>query len=86
MKKLAIATVIALASAAASAQVSVYGVLDTSVQSFNSGKETVTRVQDNLFNTSRLGFKGSEELSNGLKINFQLEGQLNPGEIGRAHV
>jgi len=79
MKKLAIATVIALASAAASAQVSVYGVLDTSVQSFNTGKETVTRMQDNLFNTSRLGFKGSEELSNGLKINFQLEGQLNPG-------
>lgn len=79
MKKLAIATALALSSVVASAQVSVYGVLDTSVQSFNSGKETVTRVQDNLFNTSRLGFKGSEDLGRGLKANFQLEGQLNPG-------
>ena len=84
MKKLVIATVMSLSSVMALAQVSVYGVIDTSVQSFNSGKETLTRMQDNVFNTSRLGFKGSEDIGYGLKANFQLEGQINPsaGSLG----
>jgi predicted porin len=57
----------------------VYGVIDTAVQKFDSNTTTDhTRNQDNLFSTSRLGFRGTENLGSGLKAEFQLEGRLRP--------
>lgn len=58
--------------------VSVYGIIDTGVQRYDTGAETLTRATDNLLNTSRLGFRGSEDLGGGLRANFQLEGRLTP--------
>jgi len=89
MKKLAIAAAImAMTGAAAAQNVSVYGVIDTGFQNHNNGTETYSRAADNALATSRLGFRGSEDLGGGLKANFQLEGQLNPstGSMGSTTV
>jgi predicted porin len=89
MKKLAIAAAIMAVSGAATAQnVSVYGVIDTGFQNHNNGTETYSRAADNSLATSRLGFRGTEDLGGGLKANFMLEGQLNPsvGSIGSTTV
>jgi predicted porin len=58
--------------------VSVYGVMDVGIQSYNTGTQTLTRMSNNSLSTSRLGFRGTESLGNGLKVNFQLESQINP--------
>ena len=88
MKKLAIAAAVAAMATAASAQnVSVYGVIDTTVQSFKADSASaVTRSQDNIYATSRIGFRGTEDLGGGLKANFQLEGRVRPsaGTAGSA--
>lgn len=82
MKKLTLTLILATMTSLGYAQssVQVYGIMDTSVQSFNSGTQRLTRMQDNQWNTSRLGFRGSEDLGGGLKANFMLEGQLNPSQ------
>jgi len=71
MKKLAIATVIALASAAASAQVSVYGKMRVYSESYKLGTASdVTQVTDS---DSRFGIKAVEDLGKGLKANVVVE-------------
>jgi predicted porin len=69
---------------AAHAQVSIYGIIDTSIQTYNNGTERYTRAADSQYATSRLGFRGTEDLGGGLRAFFQLEGQLNPsvGSMG----
>ena len=83
MKKSLIALAVLAASGAAMAQssVTVYGRVDLSVGSL---KELDKGSQTKLFNggdggltTSRLGFRGSEDLGGGLKANFKLEHRLN---------
>lgn len=88
MKKILLASILASMFGLAQAQVSVYGVVDAGIQSYKDGSTRVTRAADNLLATSRLGFKGSEDLGSGFKANFQLEGQLNPssGSIGSTTV
>lgn len=79
MKKTTIATILAALSMPAMAQsVSIYGIMDTGVQNYNTGATTITRATDNLLSTSRLGFRGSEDLGGGVKANFQLEGKVTP--------
>lgn len=82
MKKshIAAAVLAALPFGAAVAQnVTVYGVLDTAVQGYDNGvagsttQGSITRVVDSALTTSRLGFRGSEDLGGGLKAEFQLE-------------
>jgi general bacterial porin, GBP family len=80
-KKLFATTVLATAMGVAHAQapVTVYGVVDVnmgSTRTSNSGSDTVQG--DNSLLTSRLGFRGSEDLGGGLKAEFQLESRLNP--------
>jgi predicted porin len=71
MKKLAIATVIALASATASAQVSVYGKMRVYSESYKLGTASdVTQVTDS---DSRFGIKAVEDLGKGLKANVVVE-------------
>lgn len=81
MKKHMIAAAVAAAVAAPvmAQNVSVYGVIDMGYQRFDSGTTNVTRAVDNGLATSRLGFRGSEDLGGGLKAIFQLEQRLNPG-------
>ena len=60
----------------AQSNVSVYGLLDLNVGASThaaSDGGTVERVGSGGMNTSRLGFKGSEDLGDGLKAVFQLE-------------
>jgi predicted porin len=75
MKKSLIALAVLAASGAAFAQSSVtlYGIVDASISSVKSGGLTQTKVDSGTLNTSRFGFKGSEDLGGGLKANFLLE-------------
>ncbi|OGB02782.1 MAG: hypothetical protein A3G29_02560 [Burkholderiales bacterium RIFCSPLOWO2_12_FULL_64_99] len=77
MKKtlLALAAIAASSAAFAQSSVSVYGVVDASVESVK-GDDTVTRVSSDNLASSRLGFKGTEDLGGGLKANFVLESNM----------
>jgi predicted porin len=81
MKKTLLALLISAGVTTAMAQnnVTVYGVLDvnlTSTKSDNAGTDTA--VSENTLTTSRLGFRGAEDLGGGLKAEFQLESKLLP--------
>ena len=82
MKKHLIAAAVAGALAVpAMAQVTVYGIIDTGIQSHDSGAAAdakVTRATDSNLASSRLGFKGSEDLGGGMKANFVLEQSVTP--------
>jgi len=71
-----------LMSGAAFAQsnVTIYGGIDLSVAVVDPSSGPTNRlVLDNGVYTSRLGFKGTEDLGNGLKASFVLENGLTPG-------
>ena len=79
MKKSLIALAVLAASGAAMAQSSVtlYGVVDTGL-TYSKGDESVYGLTKTGGNTnSRLGFRGVEDLGNGLKATFNLEGGMN---------
>ena len=78
MKKtlLALAAIAASSAAFAQSSVTLYGVVDASLESVK-GDDTVTRVTSNNLASSRLGFKGTEDLGGGLKANFVLEAALD---------
>ena len=75
----------ALSATAVAQQVAVYGVIDQAVRSTSPavGKST-TSVVSGSFATSRLGFRGEEDLGKGFKASFILEGGLNAtnGSVG----
>lgn len=76
---LAVASVVS-APVFAQSQVSVYGVVDVGIEvaKFNRADGTINRMISSGNTTNRLGFKGTEDLGNGLKANFVLEGQPFP--------
>ena len=78
MKKSLIALAVLAASGAAMAQSSVtlYGVADVAVTHVN-GDDNWTGLDSGANKTSRLGFRGVEDLGGGLKANFVLEGGFN---------
>ena len=81
MKRTSIAMAALLAAGAAHAQSSVtlYGLLDLGVDyssNANANGHSVTRVSSGGMNTSRWGLRGSEDLGNGLKAVYQLEGGI----------
>jgi predicted porin len=79
MKKHLIAAAVAgILAAPAMAQVTVYGIMDLAVRSSSPdvGPSTTTMVSGSFY-TSRLGFKGTEDLGGGLKASFTLEGKVN---------
>lgn len=87
MKKLAMVAAIAAIATATTVKaqnVQIYGLMDIGVQSYDSGTERLTRTTNNNYNTSRLGFRGTEDLGNGLKAKFELEAQISPdsGTLG----
>ncbi len=76
MKKSLIALAVLAASGAAMAQsaVTIYGIADVVI---HKDKNVSTQMTSGGFSTSRLGFRGTEDLGGGLKANFQLEQGLN---------
>ena len=81
MKKLVLAAALAALTTTVSAQnVTVYGVMDTGFQKHDNGTASYSRSLNNALAASRLGFRGTEDLGGGLKVNFQIESQLNPSE------
>lgn len=75
MKKSLIALAVVAVSGAATAQSSVtlYGIADVSIGRVKNGTVTQAKVDSGTLNTSRFGFKGTEDLGGGLKANFLLE-------------
>jgi len=88
MKKslIAAAALSAIAGAAqAQSSVAVYGVIDMSVQSVNvdtNPGRNYAAGADGSVATSRLGFRGTEDLGNGNSVQFNLEGCLNGMSTG----
>jgi predicted porin len=81
MKKLLIASA-ALAMVAGTAQaqsnVSIYGIVDAGVVTADGATAgRTTGVSSGVLSTSRLGFRGTEDLGGGLTANFNLETTLN---------
>lgn len=79
-KKIIALAVSAIASGTAFAQsnVQVYGIIDVGFAHIDpDGASAVNKVESGLLRTSRLGFRGSEDLGNGLKAIFGLEYRLN---------
>ena len=88
MKKHLIAAAVAGALAVpAMAQVTVYGIIETGIANIDNGgsAEDTTEFADSVVNSSRLGFKGEEDLGGGMKAFFRLESSLNAsvGTIGK---
>lgn len=90
-KQLISAAVAGLISAPALAQVTVYGNVETGILSQDvSGSPTAannvstTLLLSNLINSSRLGFRGTEDIGGGLKAFFRLEQSvdLRSGSLG----
>ena len=86
--KLSLATCAVLSALSAHAQdstVTVYGVISASLESVGASggsggnKSTTTRVTDN---NSRIGFRGNEDLGNGVKAIWQVESSLRNFEQG----
>jgi len=72
-----LATLGALTSGAyAQTNVSIYGIIDTGVEYVNHAnakQDSLIRLSSGAMNTSRIGFRGTEDLGGGLKAVFQLE-------------
>ena len=77
MKKtvLALAAIAASSAAFAQSSVTLFGVVDASVETVK-GNSTLTRVASDNLASSRIGFKGTEDLGGGLKANFFLDASL----------
>jgi len=76
---LAVAGALTAPLAAQAQNVQIYGVLQMSVDRVDNGDDTGTSMKDN---SSRIGFRGSEDLGGGLKAIFQLESSVQPDERG----
>ena len=76
MKKSLIALAVLAAAGTASAQSSVtlFGIVDATIQRVNNeGGPSVTRLTQSGYNSSRLGFRGTEDLGGGMSASFWLE-------------
>lgn len=84
-KLLALAVAAALVPAAAmadSGNVTIYGSLHMSVDSLSDGSNRELNVSSN---SSYIGFKGNEDLGNGLKAVWQMESLVGIGQTGAAN-
>jgi predicted porin len=81
MKKslLALAVLGAFAGAAsAQSSVTLFGVVDVNARLVKTGDESIKQLGTDGINSSRLGFRGVEDLGGGLKAGFWLEAGVNP--------
>ena len=73
MKRIVLATVLACAAMGASADVTVYGRLDTGLLWNNTADTDIVTMESGIAGASRLGFKGSEKINDDLTVGFVLE-------------
>ncbi len=80
MKKTLIALAALAASGAAFAQSSVtlFGIVDVNIRNVRQGGDNLTSLSQDGIASSRLGFRGVEDLGGGLSAGFWLEGAINP--------
>ena len=81
-KIIALAIVAAFAAPVAmadTANVNVYGSLDAGLRSVTTAGNTSNTFGSGTWNSNRWGFKGSEDLGDGMKANFNLESGFNTG-------
>ncbi|MDB5955853.1 porin [Ramlibacter sp.] len=88
MKKVLIPLAVMTAAGAASAQSSVtlFGIIDTTVEHGSAsgpGSTRITQLTNSGYNSSRIGVRGREDLGGGLAASFWLEGSLGTDD-GRA--
>ena len=88
MKKslLALAALTAFAGAAsAQSSVTLFGILDAGIARLSAGGKSVTGMENSGYNSSRLGFRGTEDLGGGMSASFWLEaGLTNDNGTGAA--
>ena len=80
MKKslLALAALTAFAGAAsAQSSVTLFGIVDLSVNSVKNGALSQKLLSSNQLNSNRLGFRGVEDLGGGMRAGFWIEGAMN---------
>jgi len=85
MKKslLALAALTAFAGAAsAQSSVTLFGIVDLSVNSVKNGSTTMKTMSSDNLNSNRLGFRGTEDLGGGLRAGFWIEGAMSPDTGG----
>lgn len=83
-RALAAAALVALSAPvlAQSAGVTVFGVIDLGVQQLTNGNKRLNQMSIDGLQTSRLGFRGTEDLGDGMSAGFHLEGALSPDTGG----
>jgi len=64
-------------AALAQSSVTVFGVVDLSANNWKLGSVSQNRMDSNMMNSNRLGFRGVEDLGGGLKASFWLEGGMD---------
>ena len=80
MKKslLALAALTAFAGvASAQSSVTLFGIVDLSVNSVKNGTQSQKLLSSNQLNSNRLGFRGVEDLGGGMRAGFWLEGAMD---------
>lgn len=79
MKRSLIALAAMAAASAASAQSSVtlFGIIDTTLSHGSGSVSSKTQVSHSGYNSSRIGFRGTEDLGGGLSASFWLEAGIN---------
>lgn len=78
---LTLAAAAVIAAPAISAQVTIYGIIDTSLRyqtNSNTSTSSEFSAEPGAYGASRFGLRGKEELSNGWYTAFQLENGFNP--------
>lgn len=64
--------------AAAQTNVTIFGVLDVGVQHLKNGSKSMSLTSIDGMQTSRIGFRGTEDLGSGRSASFHLEGAVGP--------
>lgn len=74
-------------TASAQSSVTIYGIVDTGIAHIDNGGDSSNEMRSGNNNSSRIGFKGAEDLGNGLKATFVLENGINTddGEAADSH-
>lgn len=70
----------AVGAASAQSSVTVFGIMDADVRYVKNGPNHMFRVDSSGISTSRLGFRGVEDLGSGMKAGFWIEAAVNPDD------
>ena len=82
---IALAALAVVSAASAQSSVTIFGVVDATVAIGNGDTANRTQLTNSGYNSSRLGFRGVEDLGGGLKAKFWLEaGVMNDNGAGAA--